>query len=106
VQESLEEKLRVGDCVNRNVEGQWNNMKKFLLDTMSDCMGKVDKRARKPWITQEMNSKINEQRKWKMIIKKRKQKSCRRLNNELRRATGRVKLEYLEIKCDEITELQ
>jgi hypothetical protein len=51
VQESLEEKLRAGDCVNRNVEGQ------CLLDTMSDCVGKVEKRAGKPWITQEIISK-------------------------------------------------
>jgi hypothetical protein len=31
VQESLEEKLRAGDCVNRTVEGQWNNIKKWLF---------------------------------------------------------------------------
>jgi hypothetical protein len=37
----LEEKLRAGDCVNRNVEGQWNNIKKCLLNTVSDCVGKV-----------------------------------------------------------------
>jgi hypothetical protein len=48
VQESLEETLRAGDYVNRNVEGQWNNIKKCLLDTMSDCVGIVEKRARKP----------------------------------------------------------
>jgi hypothetical protein len=51
VQESSEEKLRAGDCVNKNVEGQWNNINKCLLHTMSDCVGKVEKRARKPWIT-------------------------------------------------------
>jgi hypothetical protein len=51
VQESLEEKLCAGDCVNRNVEGQWNNIKKCLLDNISNCVGKVEKRARKPWIT-------------------------------------------------------
>jgi hypothetical protein len=51
VQEFLEEKLRAGDRVNRNVEGQWNNIKKCLLDTMSGCVGKVEKRAGKPWIT-------------------------------------------------------
>jgi hypothetical protein len=67
VQESLEEKLRTGDCVNSNVEGQWNNIKKCLLDAMSDCMGKVEKRARKPWITQEIISKMDEGRKWKSV---------------------------------------
>jgi hypothetical protein len=67
VQESLEEKLHAGDCVNRNVKGQWNNIKKCLLDTMSDCVGKIEKRVRNPWITQEMISKMDERRKWKSI---------------------------------------
>jgi hypothetical protein len=65
MQDCLEEELRAGDCVNRNVEGQWNNIDKCLLDTRSDCVGKVEKRARKPWITQEMISKMDERRKWK-----------------------------------------
>jgi hypothetical protein len=59
VQESLEEKLCAGKCVDNNVDGQWNNIKKCLLNTMSDCVGKVEKRARKPWIAQEMISKMN-----------------------------------------------
>jgi hypothetical protein len=67
VQESLEEKLRAVNCVNRNVEGQWNNIKKCLLDTMSDSAGKVETRARKLWITQEMVSKMNERKKWKSV---------------------------------------
>jgi hypothetical protein len=75
VQESLEEKLRAGGCVNRNVEGQWNNIKKCLLDTMSDCVEKVEKRARKPWITMEMIGKMDEQRKWKSAIMKKEEKT-------------------------------
>jgi hypothetical protein len=58
------------------VEGQWNNIKKCLLDTTSDCVGKVEKIARKPWITQEMISKMDERRKWKVpIMKKELQKT-------------------------------
>jgi hypothetical protein len=60
-------KLRAGDCVNRNLGGQWNNIEKCLLDTMSDCVGKFEKRARKPWITQEMISKMDEGRKWTSV---------------------------------------
>jgi hypothetical protein len=56
----LEEKLHAGNCVNRNVDGQWNNIKKCLLDTISDCVGKIEKRARKPWITQDIISKMDE----------------------------------------------
>jgi hypothetical protein len=39
-------------------------------------------------------------------IMKKQEKNYRRLNNELRRTTDRAKLEYLESKCDKITELQ
>jgi hypothetical protein len=34
---------------------------------MSDLDGKVKRRARKPWITQEIISKMDEQRKWKNV---------------------------------------
>jgi hypothetical protein len=105
VHESLEEKLRTGDCVNRNVEGQWNNIKKCLLDTTPDCVGKVEKRVRKPLITQEIISKMDERRKWKSVNTEEGRKNYE-LNNELRRATDKAKLEFLESKCDEITELQ
>ena len=46
-------------------------MKECLLDTISDLVGKVEKRARKPWITQEMISKMGERRNGRMsTIKK------------------------------------
>jgi hypothetical protein len=41
VQESLEEKLGAGNCMNRNVERPWNNIKKCLLDAVSDFVGKL-----------------------------------------------------------------
>jgi hypothetical protein len=44
---------------------QWNNVKKCVSDTVRDLVGKVEGRARKPWITQEVISKMNERRKWK-----------------------------------------
>jgi hypothetical protein len=69
-------------------------------------VGKVVKRARKLWITQEMISKMYERRKWKSASNEEGRKKDRRLNNELRRATDKAKLEYLYSKCDEITELQ
>jgi hypothetical protein len=104
VQQSLED-LRAGDCVNRNVGGQWNNIKKCLLDTMSDCVGKVEERARKLRVTLEMISKMDERRKWNSINNEGR-KNYRRLNNDLRRATDKAKLECPESKCYEITELQ
>ena len=46
---------------------QWKNIKECVLDTISDLVGKVEKRARKPWIAQEMISKMDERRKWKNV---------------------------------------
>jgi hypothetical protein len=54
-------------CESGNMEVQCNNIKECALDTISDLVGKVEKRARKPWITQEMMSKMDERRKWKNV---------------------------------------
>jgi hypothetical protein len=54
VQDILEEKLGAISCESGNVEVQWYNIKGCVLDTISDMVGRVEKRTRKPWITQEM----------------------------------------------------
>jgi hypothetical protein len=48
VHDRLEEKRGEIKCESGNVEVQWNNIKKCVLDTMSDLVGKVKRRARKP----------------------------------------------------------
>jgi hypothetical protein len=40
------------------VELHWDNIKKYVLDSMSDLIGKVERRARKPWVTQEIIIKM------------------------------------------------
>jgi hypothetical protein len=105
VQDTLEEKLCAIGCDSGNVEVSWNNIKECVLDTISDLAGKVEKRARKPWITQEMISKMDERRKWKNANTEGR-KNYRRLRNELKRATGSAKKEYLENICNEIMEFQ
>jgi hypothetical protein len=73
---------------------------------MSDLVGKVERRARKLWITQEMISKMDQQRKWKNVNNEEGRKNYRRLRNELKRATDNVKKEYLESICNKIIEFQ
>jgi len=63
VKDTLEEKLGAIGCDSGNVEVQWNNIKECVLDTISDLVAKVEKRARKPRITQKMISKMSERRK-------------------------------------------
>jgi len=77
-----------------------------VIDTINDLVGKVEKRARKPWITQEMMSKIDERRKWKNVNNVEGKKNYRRLKNELKRATDNAKKEYLENICNESMDLQ
>ena len=67
VQDALEEKVGAIGCDSGNVKVQWNNVKECVLDTVSDLVGKVETRARKPWITQEMINKMDERRKWKNV---------------------------------------
>jgi type I site-specific restriction endonuclease len=66
---------------------QWNNIKESVLDTLSDLVGKVKKRPRKPRITQEMISKMDERMKWKNVNTEEGRKNYRRLRNKLKRAT-------------------
>jgi type I site-specific restriction endonuclease len=73
-----------------------------VLDTLSEVVGKVEKIAKKPWITQEMISKVDERRRWKNVNTEEGRKNYRRLRNELKRATNKEKKEYLENVCNEI----
>jgi hypothetical protein len=62
IQESLEEKRGAIECGN-GIPLQWNSIKIFFLDTVSELKGKVERSAGEPWITQEMIRKMNERRK-------------------------------------------
>jgi hypothetical protein len=53
---------------------------------MSDWVGKVDRKAREPYTTEEIISKVDERRKWKNV------------NNEERRNTYQKTEEQTEIK--------
>jgi type I site-specific restriction endonuclease len=104
VQETLEEKLSAIECESGNAEVQWNNVKECMLDTIGDLVGKVEKIARKPWVTQEIIGKMEKRRKWKNVNNEEGRRNYRRLRNELKRATDKAKKEYLEKICNKITE--
>ena len=89
-------------CESGNVEVQWNNIKECVLDTISDLVGKVEKKARKLWITQEVISKMDERRKWKKVNIEEGRKNYRKMRNKLKRATDNAKKEYLENICNKI----
>jgi hypothetical protein len=98
VQFTLEGKLGAIVCDSGDVEAKWNNIKECVLDTLSVLVGKVEKRARKPWITQEIISKMDERRKWKNV-------NTEEGRNELKGDTDNAK-KNLENICNEIMEFQ
>jgi hypothetical protein len=106
VQDTLEENVVSMECESENVKVQWNSIKICVLDTVSDLTGKVERRPRKTWITQEMISKMDERRWWKNVNNEERRKNYRRLRNDLKRATDKTKKEYLESICDESIEFQ
>ena len=55
----------------------------------------VGLRARKPWITQEMISKMDERRKWKKVNTEEGRKNYRRLRNELKVVTDNAEKNIL-----------
>ena len=83
VQHTLEEKLFAVECESRNVEVQWNNMKKCVLDTISDLVRRVKRRARQPWITQEIISKMDE---WSARMSKTKKEELQRAEEWLEKS--------------------
>ena len=104
VQDNLEEKFGGIECESGNAEVQWKNIKECVLDTISDLVVKVEKRAKKPWITEEMISKMDKRRKWKIFNTEKGRRNYRRLRNELNRATEKAKKEYLENAYTEVME--
>jgi uncharacterized protein YaaW (UPF0174 family) len=92
VQGSVEEKL-----VQLNVKVQWNNIKKCVLDIVSDFLVvKVERKARKLWIAQQMINKMDEQRKWKKVSNEEGKKNYIRLRNKLKRSTDKTRKGCLE----------
>ena len=73
-----------------------------MLDTISDLVGKVEKRARKPWITQEMISKMDERRKWKNVNIEEGRRNYRILRNELNDPQKRPKRNILRTHVERL----
>jgi len=65
-------------------------------------VGKVEKRTRKQWISQEIISKTEERRKWKIVNTEEGRRIYRKLRKELKSSTEKAKKKYLENTCKEI----
>ncbi|XP_026467813.1 uncharacterized protein LOC113371400 [Ctenocephalides felis] len=102
VRRDMETKFSVIKGRKEAVEKDWNEVKSVLLETLEDNVGKLEKVARKPWITQEMIKKMDERRKYKNTDPR----MYRKMNNELRRETEKAKVKYMDKTCNKIMEHQ
>jgi hypothetical protein len=69
-------------------------------------VGKVERRARNPRVTQEMISKMNERNKWNNFSNEGGRKNGRKVRKELKKDTEKAKNEYFERIREEIVEFQ
>jgi hypothetical protein len=62
---------------------------------MSDWVGKVDRKARKPYITEKIISKMLEQRKWKNVNNEEGRNTYQETEEQIERTTDKATIEYI-----------
>jgi hypothetical protein len=62
VKEVMEQKLSLIDGITGNLEDNWENVKKTLLDILNNDIGKMEIAPRKPWITEAMIKKMEKKK--------------------------------------------
>ncbi|XP_026467799.1 craniofacial development protein 2-like [Ctenocephalides felis] len=102
VRREMETKFSVIKDREEVVEKDLNEVKSVLLETLENNVGKLEKVAKKPWITQEIIKKMDERRKYKNTDPR----MYRKINNELRRETEKAKVKYMDKTCNKIMEHQ
>ena len=60
-------------------------MKKCLLVIVSGLVGKLDRRARKPWITKKLPVKWMKKRKWKNVRKEERRKKLQMTQERIKK---------------------
>ena len=84
-----------------DINNTWRQLKEAITASAEQTIGyNVQKRIRKPWVTQEMLDKMNERRKWKNITSDEGKRQYRKLNNQLRRETDKAKELWWKEQCD------
>ncbi len=106
ISRKIEEQLQK-EKMNQEVGKRWEQLKSVIIQQAESTVGYVKGReARKPWITNEMISDMDERRKWKHQNTEKAKQEYRRLNNKLRRSTEKAKEEWWKEQCKEIEEMQ
>ena len=88
-------------------EERWMKLKETVVKEAIETVGfQKGKEPRKPWVTMEMVSDMEERRKWKHQSTDEARKEYKRLNNQLRRTTDKAREKWWEEQCRELELLQ
>jgi Reverse transcriptase (RNA-dependent DNA polymerase)/Endonuclease/Exonuclease/phosphatase family len=104
--EKIEEKIETRK-EGTEIEERWMNLKETVIRATEEIVGhQKDIEPRKPWITREMISNMEERRKWKHKSTEEAKTEYKRLNNQLRRTTEKAREGWWEERCRELETLQ
>jgi hypothetical protein len=89
------------------VEDDWKCLKQAMKGSAVATIGyEKKKKAKKPWITEEMIKKMDERRSYRGQNSATEKEMYKKLNNELRRETDRARELWWENTCQELEELE
>jgi hypothetical protein len=96
----------IKQTTGNNVEDIWNNLKTTVREKAEDIIGyKKMTKVKKPWVTSDMMTKMEQRRRWKNVNTDFGKKMYRQMNNELRRETDRARERWWEEECGTIEEM-
>ena len=102
VEEAMGTIMRKGLDVNQ----RWIDFKEVIKDSAKEQIGYERKeKIRKPWVTEEMISKMDERRNWNNKNDEHGRQKYKELNNELRREVAKAKEKWWSKECEELEEL-
>src|SRR5580698_7084344 len=88
------------------VEEKWSALKDNILKNAEIYVGyQKGKKAKKPWVTEDMLQKMSERRMWKIKNTEEGKAKYKQRNNELRRETEKARGEWWRRECEEMEEL-
>ena len=89
-----------------DINERWIELKRVIHSSAQQQIGRErKKKIRKPWVTKDMISKMDERREWKSKNNEEGKVRYRQLNNDLRREVAKAKEAWWNRECDELEEL-
>ena len=88
------------------MDEKWIRLRDSVIDGAKKTIGYEEiRKAKKPWVTDDMIKKIAERRKWKSVNSLEGRRQYRKLNNEIRRATETARKQWWRTACEDIEDL-